>query len=158
MPESQYEKLEDSVLAWKRRQKLGRFDPAAKSMVEVVEERRSRDEREMQRRGIEVGRRCKVGNDDGRRGTARFTGSIPGLGGQKEEGCLWVGVELDEPVGRNDGSVAVEVEGEGGGIKSEIRRVFECQEKYGVFARPEKVEVGEFPLLEDLLDEDMEEI
>jgi tubulin-specific chaperone B len=158
MPESQYERLEDSVLAWKRRQKLGRFDPEAKSKEEIAEERRSKDEKEMQRRAIKVGLRCRVGGDDGRRGVVRFTGEIVGLGGQREEGCLWVGVELDEPVGRNDGSVAVEVVGEDGKTKQETKMVFECRDKYGVLARPEKVEVGIFPPLDDLMDEDMEEI
>lgn len=158
MPESQYEKLEDSVLAWKRRQKLGRFDPTAKSLDQVVHERRTKDEKEMTDRAIKEGLRCRVGNDDGRRGVVRFTGEVPGLGGQREEGCLWVGIELDEPVGRNDGSVAVEVETEDGKPKQETKRVFECRPKYGVFARPEKVEVGDFPPLDDLMDEDMEEI
>ncbi|OAP57861.1 hypothetical protein AYL99_08599 [Fonsecaea erecta] len=160
MPENQYEKLEDSVLAWKRRQKLGRFDPHAKSQSQMAEERRRKDEKEMDARGIKVGLRCRVGRDDGRRGTVRFTGEIPGLGGQREDGCLWVGVELDEPVGRNDGSVQVElVKSEGRGKPVyEMRRVFDCADKHGVFARPEKIEVGDFPPLTDLLDEDMEEI
>jgi len=158
MPESQYEKLEDSVLAWKRRQKLGRFDPHAKSQDEIIKGRRTKDENEMRARGIDMGLRCRVGKNDGRRGVIRFIGEIPGLGGQREEGCLWVGIELDEPVGRNDGSVAVEVEGADGKSKQETTRVFECRDKCGVLARPEKVEIGEFPPLDDLLDEDMEEI
>ncbi len=158
MPESQYEKLDDSVLAWKRRQKLGRFDPHAKSQDEVILERRSKDEKEVVAKGIKEGLRCRVSNDDGKRGVVRFTGEVLGLGGQREEGCLWVGVELDEPVGRNDGSVAVDIDGEDGKAKQETRRLFECRDKYGVFARPEKVEVGEFPPLDDLMDEDMEEI
>ena len=158
MPESQYEKLDDSVLAWKRRQKLGRFDPAAKSQDEVVRERRGKDEKELADRRIEMGLRCRVSGDDGKRGVVRFMWEILGLGGLREEGCLWVGVELDEPVGRNDGSVAVEVDDEDGKAKQETRRLFECRDKYGVFARPEKLEVGVFPPLDDLMDEDMEEL
>lgn len=154
MPEAQYEKLEDSVLAWKRRQQLGRFDPHAKSAGELAEERRRKDLSEIETKAIKIGSRCRVGSDDGRRGVVRSTGEIPGLGGEREAGCVWVGVELDEPVGRNDGSVSVDTE-EG---TQRLVKVFECREKHGVFARPEKIQVGDFPPLDDLFDEDMEEI
>merc|ERR1711939_1236353 len=186
MPESQYEKLDDSVLAWKKRAKLGRFDPSSqksKPVSEMAEERRRPDKEVIERRGIEVGMRCRVGRDDARRGVVRFVGEIDGLGGARESGCVWVGVELDEPVGRNGGSVLVEIaadddddeeeeeaeeeEGKGqrrGGGKKEkekMVRVFECQDKFGVFVRPEKVEVGEqwtMLGLDDLAEEDMEEV
>ncbi len=47
--------------------------------------------------GIEVGMRCEA--DPGhRRGTVRFVGDIAATG-------FWVGVQFDEPVGRNDGTV-----------------------------------------------------
>lgn len=154
MPEAQYAQLDDSVLAWKRRQKLGRFDPNAKSADQLAVERLQHDQDMVTSRGILVGLRCRVGNDDSRRGTVRFTGEIPGLGGAREAGCVWIGVELDEPVGRNDGTVIVETE-DGG---QQPRRVFQCKDKYGVLARPEKIQVGEFPPLDDLMDEDMEEI
>lgn len=155
MPETQYEQLSDTVLAWKKKQKLGRFDPNAKSAKEMAELRRLKDEDDINRKGIVVGLRCRVGRDDSRRGIVRFVGEVRGLGGEKEEGCKWVGVELDEPVGRNDGSAKIEAEGGA----QETRRVFECKDKFGVFVRPEKVEAGDWPPLDDLeMDENMEEI
>ncbi|EPQ64447.1 hypothetical protein BGT96224_3013B [Blumeria graminis f. sp. tritici 96224] len=66
---------------------------------------------------------------------------IPGGGGK------WIGIQLDEPIGRNDGSLGGKrYWGKDGDLKS------------GVFVRPQKVEVGQFPVLNDIFDEDMEEI
>ena len=78
-----------------------------------------------------------------RRGRVAFVGAveeIPGVG-------PWIGIVLDEPVGKNDGSV--------GG-----KRYFECGRSCGVFVRPEKVEVGDFTALgmEEELHSDLEEI
>jgi tubulin-folding cofactor B len=54
-----------------------------------------------------------------------------------------VGVKLDEPLGRNDGSYKGE-------------RFFDCVDGYGVFARGENIKVGDYPEV-DLMDEDDEE-
>ena len=70
-----------------------------------------------------VGDRCRVQPGE-RRGTVQFVGPVAGLA----EG-VWVGVEYDEPLGKNDGSV--------NGV-----RYFECTMGYGSFMRPSKVEVG----------------
>lgn len=166
MPETTYSTLPNTVMAWKKAQKLGRFDPNAPTPETLATERQAHDAAMVRDKGIATGLRCRVGGDDGRRGVVRFVGEIVGLGGEREAGCMWVGVELDEPVGRNDGSVKVEVvveRGEGQEAetekRTEVRRVFECRDKFGVFARPEKVEVGEqWGVLDDLVDEDMEEI
>jgi tubulin-folding cofactor B len=138
LPEEEYEKKADSVLAWKKGEKLGRFDPNAPTHEQA---KIAAIAQEIEARGIAVGKRCKVGADDARRGEVKYVGDvkeIPGLG-------AWVGVQLDEPVGKNDGSV--------GGTRYWGE---ESQLKRGVFVRPERVEVGDFPVLDDL--EDMEEI
>lgn len=97
---------------------------------------------EIRNRGIEVGKRCRVGGEDEKRGEVMYIGEveqIPGGAGK------WIGVKLDEPVGRNDGSL--------GGKRYWGK---EGDPKHSVFVRPERVEVGQWPVLEDL--EDMEEI
>lgn len=48
MPEDEYENRSDSVLAWKRAQKLGRFDPNAPS---IEEQKVKALEREVEERG-----------------------------------------------------------------------------------------------------------
>lgn len=139
MPAEEYENRTDSVLAWKKAQKLGRFDPNA---PEVEQQKIRALEREVDERGIAVGRRCQLlPAADGRRGTVAFIGPVEQIPGSIGP---WVGVRLDEPTGKNDGSV--------GGV-----RYFDAQEKHGVFIRPERIEVGDFPALDDM-NEDMEEI
>ena len=79
---------------------------------------------------------------DARRGTISYIGlvpEIPGIG-------VWIGVRLDEPTGKNDGSV-------------KGKRYFECGANCGVFVRPERCEAGDFPALNEFGDdEDLEEL
>ena len=142
MPPEEYEQKTDSVLAWKKTKKLGRFDPAAPSLEQA---KLQAYDTEIKNKGIGVGRRCRVGGEDARRGEVMYVGEveeIPGGAGK------WIGVKLDEPVGKNDGSI--------GGTRYWAKEADGGGAKYGVFVRPERVEVGDFPVLDDL--EDMEEI
>ncbi|PHH70295.1 hypothetical protein CDD82_7221 [Ophiocordyceps australis] len=139
MPEEEYEKKSDSVLAWKKAQKLGRFDPDAPRHEQARLEALECDVRQ---RGIAVDKRCRVGGDDTRRGIVRYVGQVPEIPSGKG---VWVGVELDEPVGKNDGSIA------GTRYWGQPAHL-----KHGVFVRPERIDVGDFPPMDDL--EDMEEI
>lgn len=59
----------------------------------------------------------KIELNDGRIATVRFAGTTSFQTGD------WIGVELDEPTGKNDGSVKGE-------------RYFECEPGYGMFLRP----------------------
>lgn len=73
-----------------------------------------------------VGDRCQVFPGD-RLGTVRFVGRLAAL-----KPGFWIGVEFDEPVGKNDGKVKGQT-------------VFECRANYGGFVRPKEVTVGDFP-------------
>ncbi len=145
MPDTEYEKKTDSVLAWKKAQRLGRFDPTA---PEQERARIAAMEADVAERGIAAGVRCRVGGDDTRRGTVRYVGPVPEIPGAGTAGP-WVGVHLDEPVGKNDGSIGGKrYWGEEGSVATTL--------KHGVFVRPDKVEVGDWSVLNDL--EEMEEI
>lgn len=139
MPSVAYEALPNSVLAWKKSQKLGRFDPDAPSL-----ERQKIDLsfREVTERHIAVGARCRLLPEatDARRGEVKFVGEVPEIPGIG----AWVGVQLDEPTGRNDGSV-------------KGTRYFEGKANCGVFVRAERVEVGEFGVLDEFADAEDEE-
>jgi tubulin-specific chaperone B len=141
LSKEEYESRSDTVLAWKRNQKLGRFDPDRETNLQSLADSIVRTHQtQIDQRGIKVGSRCAVGEDSQRRGTVRFVGSVDDLPG----GGLWIGVQYDEPMGKNDGSVAG-------------KRYFDAGKNRGGFIRPERVVVGEFPE-EDILGSEDEEI
>jgi len=130
LTESEYAKRDDTVLAYKQRNKIGRFAEKDDTIVE-------RSELPVD---IQMGSRCEVESLEAgfsKRGTVRFVGQTQFSTG------VWVGVEYDEPFGKNDGSVKGE-------------RYFSCRQNYGVLVRPEKVKVGDYPAEElELEDEEM---
>lgn len=139
MPPEEYEQKTDSVLAWKKAQKLGRFDPNAPSLEQA---KLAAIDSEISSRSIEVGKRCRVGGEDSKRGQVMYVGAVDEIPGGMGK---WIGIKLDEPVGKNDGSIGGKrYWGEDGGPK------------YGVFVRPDRVEIGDWPVIDDL--EDMEEM
>ena len=79
------------MLAYKQRNKVGRFAPKEEPKpVEVPVD-------------ITVGSRCEVESSEpglNKRGIVRFVG--PTKFGS--DGGIWVGIEYDEPFGKNDGS------------------------------------------------------
>jgi tubulin-folding cofactor B len=91
--------------------------------------------------GISLEMRCQV-EPGCRRGKIGFVGEIPEL----PDNGNWVGVILDEPGGQNDGSV-----------KGVMYMPATPGPRYGVFCRPNKVQVGDFPELDDLLDDSSED-
>lgn len=59
----------------------------------------------------------------------KFKGTVRYIGKIKSKDGKWIGLELDEPVGANNGSV--------NGI-----RYFHCKDKHGIFIRYEKIREG----------------
>jgi tubulin-folding cofactor B len=77
----------------------------------------------------------------------KYIGAIPEIPGGLGP---WIGIVLDEPTGKNDGSIVDKASGE-------KKKYFDCGKNCGVFVRPERVEVGDFPEM-GMEDEDMEEM
>ncbi|KAJ7065258.1 tubulin-folding cofactor B [Mycena amicta] len=131
LSEEAYASRTDSVLAYKQRNQVGRFAPKNEAETAPVVDM-----------DIPLGSRCQVESTEpglSKRGTVRFVGQTKFGNGDG----VWVGVEYDEPMGKNDGSVNGE-------------RYFSCRPKYGTFVRPGKVMVGDYPVEEiDLDDEEM---
>lgn len=146
----EYAQRRDTVLAFKQRNKVGRFaekEPSAEP--EVAPESVN----------IPVGSRCEIESLEpglSKRGTVRFVGAT------KFSKGVWIGVEYDEPLGKNDGSYVIS---ESTMARQLIRRkqlyrvqgerYFTCASNYGVFVKPEKVRVGDYPV--EQLEVEMEE-
>lgn len=123
-----YAKRTDTVLAYKQRHKMGRFASPSDSAAPAPKV------------DIPIGARCEIESEEEdlhKRGTVRFVGPT-----KFSATGVWIGVEYDEPIGRNDGSVQGE-------------RYFTCRPNYGVFVRPDRLKVGDFPVEEIDLDEEM---
>ncbi|KAF8336191.1 tubulin-folding cofactor B [Amanita rubescens] len=128
LSEAEYVKRTDSVLAYKRLHKVGRFAPQDEA----------KDEKPKIPDNITVGARCEVeSTEEGfhKRGTVRYVGETKFAKGE------WIGIEYDEPIGKNDGSVQGE-------------RYFSCSPNYGVFLRADKVKIGDYPIEELDISED----
>ncbi|CAB3369640.1 Hypothetical predicted protein [Cloeon dipterum] len=122
-----YAERGDTVRAHLARNKIGKFDPAREEQLRQEREALALLEAELASK-IGVGNRCQVAvpEQPTRRGQVMFVGTVhfkPGV---------WVGVKLDEPCGKNDGSV-------------EGQRYFTCPPKYGSFVKVSYVTVGNFP-------------
>ncbi|KAJ7885994.1 tubulin-folding cofactor B [Mycena leptocephala] len=127
LSDTAYAERTDSVLAYKQRNKVGRFAPKEETTKPTIEVK------------IDVGSRCEVESTEpglSKRGTVRFVGQTSFGNGEG----VWVGVEYDEPMGKNDGSVKGE-------------RYYSCRPNYGAFVRPDKVKVGDYPVEEIDLEE-----
>ena len=93
----------------------------------------------MYRIDIKSAARCILNPGNTRRGTIAYVGLVPELPGAGP----WIGVKLDEPTGKNDGTIRG-------------KRYFEASANQGVFVRADRVEVGDWGELG--LEDNLEEI
>lgn len=148
MPEHEYERLGDSVLAWKRKNHLGRFGTGESTSEDLASKLLESAREEIDYKGIAVGKRCRIispGNaaaGSERRGEVKFVGPVAEIKGHQS---MWVGIELDEPLGKNNGTIQ--------GV-----RYFQAKPNHGSFAKPSNVEVGDFPELDPFAEDDEEEL
>ncbi|GAA5893766.1 hypothetical protein JCM5296_001128 [Sporobolomyces johnsonii] len=138
LTKEEYEARSDTVLSYKMRHQLGRFAPTASSSASSSHSLETSIPKD-----LVPGARCEVAlsSELSRRGTVRFVG--PTEFGAKDQ-SIWVGVEWDEPVGKNDGLV-------------DGKRYFQTQPLRASFVRPDKVTLGDFPEIDPFAeDEEME--
>jgi tubulin-specific chaperone B len=132
MTDEEYEKRENTLRAYKK--KMLAQDPNFKFLPENKKPAVDPDFlTEECVAGAEVGMRCEI-QPGSRRGVIAYIGKdvaslAPGY---------WVGVRLDEPMAKGDGSR--------GGVS-----YFDCPDKHGAFVRPDHVAVGNFPTIEEEL-------
>ncbi|KAF9234098.1 CAP Gly-rich domain-containing protein [Melanogaster broomeanus] len=128
-----YAQRTDTVLAYKQRHRVGRFasPPPSGDLASPPAPASDAD--------ISIGARCEVQSEEEglhKRGAVRFVGQT-----SFAKAGVWVGVEYDEPIGRNDGSV-------------QGQRYFTCRPNYGVFVRSDRLKVGDFPVEEISFDDE----
>jgi len=127
LTDDQYSKRTDTVRSFLQRNKLGKYNEAEMERLKEEKEKEEKAEQDLVDQ-MKVGDRCQtsVPGSGTRRGTVKYLGKT-----SFKEG-LWVGIQYDEPLGKNDGSV-------------NGKRYFECPEKYGGFVKPCHVSVGDYP-------------
>lgn len=148
MSDAEYAKRTDSVRAFKLAQQQQRQADEtaglkAPTMIKTgMTEQNSEfglETEEQIRQRIHVGDRCSVSPGD-RRGVVRYIGLVPEL---VIPDFVWIGVELDEPVGKHNGMV--------GG-----KRYFNAAEKCGTFVKAFAVKTGDYPERDPFDDENEE--
>ncbi|ORZ29518.1 CAP Gly-rich domain-containing protein, partial [Catenaria anguillulae PL171] len=134
MEDDKYDRLQDSVRDFKRRNKLGRFDDAKSSLSSdssLPEPLCHRVNLNRNRKWV-LRRRFLPSLFHShliKRGQVMYVGLTDFKQG------VWVGVEYDEPVGKHNGTVAG-------------KTYFTARNKHAAFVRPNRVQVGDFPELD----------
>jgi len=135
LTEQQYDQRQDSLKSFLKNNKLGKYNEEEMKKIEEKKKQVAEEERK-KAESCTVGSRCKVQvkGKPTRLGTIMYNGELEG------KKAIFIGVKYDEPLGTNNGTV-------------DGKCYFKCEDKYGGFVAPGCVEVGDFPPVEDELDE-----
>lgn len=139
LSEEAYQQKQDTLRAFLQKNKLGKYNEEEMKQLKLQQEAEAQEEAKLAS-AIPIDARCevRVPNQPSRRATVMYKGPLEGTG----RNGTWIGVKYDEPLGKNDGSV-------------EGRRYFTCQPKYGGFVKPIFVTVGDYPVEEFDLDDEI---
>ncbi|CAH0399937.1 unnamed protein product [Chilo suppressalis] len=137
LSEEDYEKKDDTLRSFLLRNKLGKYNEEEMAKLKEQQQKELEEEAKLAE-AVLVGTRCevRVPQQPTRRATVRYNGPLDGAKG------IWIGVQYDEPRGKNDGSV-------------NGKRYFTCPPKYGGFVKPVYVTVGDYPVEEFDLDDEI---
>ncbi|XP_075239479.1 tubulin-folding cofactor B-like [Convolutriloba macropyga] len=131
MTEKEYDEKKGTLRDFLKTNKLGKFSEDYKEKKQKETEEQLALYQDMKDK---VGSRVELEN--GVRGELKFVGETDFATG------FWAGIGLDEPYGKNNGSV-------------NGKQYFTCVDSYGLFLRLNKFKIGDFPPLDDgLLDDD----
>eukprot|EP01132_Coremiostelium_polycephalum_P001359 gene1359-1716_t len=127
--DDQYDQKEGTAKKWFQQQQQ-------EAMVKKLDQQLDEQQRDEQLiKSFTIGQRCKVfsttttdnvDDDDYRLGTIEYIGKTEFAPG------YWIGVKLDLPLGKNNGTV-----------KGKL--YFTCPQNYGSFVKPKNILVGDFP-------------
>jgi len=126
MSDEQYKEKQNTVRDFLKKNNLGKYNED--EQLKMAERKRIQAEEEERLASLAtIGSRCMVTAKGPRRlGTVMYNGPLEGKSG------IFIGVQFDEPLGVNDGTV-------------NGKRYFECQPKYGSFVPVANVTIGDFP-------------
>jgi len=126
LSEEDYAKKQDTLRAYLIRNKLRQYADDAVDGKESEESKLQKEEQLI--KSMNIDKRCQVNLP----GKPEKLGTIKYLGKVHFKTGFWVGVQYDEPLGKNDGTV-------------DGKLYFKCLPKYGAFIKPQFVEMGDFP-------------
>jgi len=98
----EYSKRQDTVQSYLKRNKMGKYNEEEMQKLEEQKIKQLQEDKDLVA-NFNIGDRCEVdvpGAGGKRRGTVKFIGET-----QFKPDVIWVGVQYDEPLGKNDGSV-----------------------------------------------------